>query len=190
MSQELSAWDGALCLSEADAKPLHLLRVAYGDVVLKELGQELSPTQVQNHPTCIDWTGCDPKKLYTLILTDLDVPSREDPKSREWHHCLVTNMKGHDMSSGCVLTDYVGSAPGKDTGLHRYVWLVYEQLQPLTCDEAILDSVTATGRAHFRASAFRKKYKLGAPVAGNCYLAEWDSTVPKIYKQMNVKEDV
>ncbi|XP_042297455.1 phosphatidylethanolamine-binding protein 1-like [Sceloporus undulatus] len=186
----LSAWEGAaLALGEADQRPAGLLRVAYGpQAQLEQLGQELTPSQVQNRPTCIDWPGCDPQKLYTLILTDLDVPSRADPKNREWHHFLVTNMKGHDIGSGCVLTDYIGSAPAKGTGLHRYVWLVYEQPQRLTCDEPILNSLTAAGREHFRASTFRRKYKLGPPAAGACYLAEWDSSVSKIYKQLNVEE--
>lgn len=35
---------------------------------------------------------------------------------REWHHFLVTNMKGNDISSGHVLSDYVGSGPPKGTG--------------------------------------------------------------------------
>ncbi|KAJ6659157.1 hypothetical protein lerEdw1_019460 [Lerista edwardsae] len=142
---------------------------------------------VQNRPTSIDWEGCCPEKLYTLILTDLDVPSRKDPKLREWHHFLVVNMKGNNLGSGCVLTDYIGSAPAKGTGLHRYVWLVYEQLQHLTCDEPILNNLLPAGREKFRAASFRKKYKLGPPTAGVCYLAEWDTLVPKIYEQLNVK---
>lgn len=35
---------------------------------------------------------------------------------REWHHFLVTNMKGNDVDSGRVLSDYVGSGPPKGTG--------------------------------------------------------------------------
>lgn len=35
---------------------------------------------------------------------------------REWHHFLVTNMKGNDVGSGTVLSDYVGSGPPKGTG--------------------------------------------------------------------------
>nr|XP_028566497.1 phosphatidylethanolamine-binding protein 1-like [Podarcis muralis] len=187
MPQSLSAWDGPLCLAEVDEKPARPLRVCYGAVELRELGQELTPTQVQNCPTSIDWEGCDPQKLYTLILTDLDVPSRADPKLREWHHFLVTNMHGNDIGSGCILSDYIGSAPAKGTGLHRYVWLVYEQPQRLTCDEPILNKLTAAKREKFRASSFRKKYRLGAPVAGMCYQAEWDSHVPKIYERLGVK---
>lgn len=38
--------------------------------------------QVQNRPTCIEWEGCDASKLYTLVLTDPDAPSRKDPKFR------------------------------------------------------------------------------------------------------------
>lgn len=35
---------------------------------------------------------------------------------REWHHFLVVNMKGNDVSSGVVLSDYVGSGPPEGTG--------------------------------------------------------------------------
>lgn len=38
------------------------------------------------------------------------------PRSREWHHFLVVNVKGNDVSSGCVMSDYVGSGPPKGTG--------------------------------------------------------------------------
>ncbi|XP_053135293.1 phosphatidylethanolamine-binding protein 1-like [Hemicordylus capensis] len=186
----LSAWDGPpLSLGEADEKPAQLLRVHYGGALeLAGLGQLLTPTQVQSRPTSLEWAGSDAQKLYTLILTDLDVPSRADPKLREWHHFLVVNMKGSNLDSGCVLSDYVGSAPAKGTGLHRYVWLVYEQPGHLTCNEPILNNRSAAKRENFCSSSFRKKYQLGAPVAGACYQAEWDSHVPKIYEQLNVKE--
>lgn len=35
---------------------------------------------------------------------------------REWHHFIVVNIKGNDISSGCVMSDYVGSGPPKGTG--------------------------------------------------------------------------
>lgn len=38
------------------------------------------------------------------------------PPLREWHHFLVVNMKGNDIGSGTVLSDYVGSGPPKGTG--------------------------------------------------------------------------
>uniref|UniRef100_A0A8C2QJI9 Phosphatidylethanolamine-binding protein 1 n=1 Tax=Cricetulus griseus TaxID=10029 RepID=A0A8C2QJI9_CRIGR len=159
MPVDISQWSRPLSLQE-----------------VHELGKVLMPTQVKNRPSSISWDGLDPGKLYTLVLTDPDAPSRKEPKFREWHHFLVVNMKGNDISSVKVLSDYVGSGPPSGTGLHRYVWLVYEQDKPLNyhCGK-------------FKVAAFRKKYHLGAPVAGTCYQAEWDDYMPKLYEQLSRK---
>ncbi|XP_036248785.1 phosphatidylethanolamine-binding protein 1 [Molothrus ater] len=187
MPVDLAKWDGPLSLSEVEQKPAQPLRVKYGSVEIDELGKVLTPTQVQNRPTSIEWDGCDPQKLYTLVLTDPDAPSRKDPKFREWHHFLVTNMKGNNVGSGTVMSDYVGSGPPKGTGLHRYVWLVYEQPQQLACSEPVLSNRSGDKRGKFKVAAFRSKYGLGAPVAGTCYQAEWDEYVPKLYEQLSGK---
>ncbi|XP_057622159.1 phosphatidylethanolamine-binding protein 1 isoform X1 [Chionomys nivalis] len=209
MPADISQWSGPLSLQEVDERPQHALRVAYAGVEVDELGKVLTPTQVQNRPSSISWDGLDPGKLYTLVLTDPDAPSRKDPKFRQWHHFLVVNMKGNDISSGKVLSDYVGSGPPSGTGLrvpwsspkwtfytdqlvrssclHRYVWLVYEQDKPLNCDEPILSNRSGDHRGKFKVAAFRKKYHLGAPVAGTCYQAEWDDYVPKLYEQLSGK---
>ncbi|NXU69189.1 PEBP1 protein, partial [Horornis vulcanius] len=184
MPVDLAKWDGPLSLAEVEQKPAHPLRVKYGSVEIDELGKVLTPTQVQHRPTSIEWDGCDPQKLYTLVLTDPDAPSRKDPKFREWHHFLVTNMKGNNVGSGTVMSDYVGSGPPKGTGLHRYVWLVYEQPQQLACNEPVLSNRSGDKRGKFKVAAFRSKYGLGALVAGTCYQAEWDDYVPKLYEQL------
>uniref|UniRef100_A0A2K5PNE3 Phosphatidylethanolamine-binding protein 1 n=1 Tax=Cebus imitator TaxID=2715852 RepID=A0A2K5PNE3_CEBIM len=116
MPVDLSKWSGPLSLQEVDEQPQHPLHVTYGGAAVDELGKVLTPTQVKNRPTSISWDGLDSGKLYTLVLTDPDAPSRKDPKYREWHHFLVVNMKGNDISSGTVLSDYVGSGPPKGTG--------------------------------------------------------------------------
>ena len=72
-------------------------------------------------------------------------------------------------------------------GLHRYVWLVYEQEGPLKCDEPILSNRSGDHRGKFKVASFRKKYELGTPVAGMCYQAEWDDYVPKLYEQLSGK---
>ncbi|XP_060105452.1 phosphatidylethanolamine-binding protein 1-like [Heteronotia binoei] len=187
MAVDLSAWSGPLQLTEVEEKPAKPMRVRYGGVEIDELGKVLTPTQVKNRPTAIEWDDCSSEKLYTLVLTDPDAPSRNNPKFREWHHFLVTNMKGNDISSGRVLSDYVGSGPPKGTGLHRYVWLVYEQPQQLNCNEPVLSNRSGDKRGNFQVAAFRKKYKLGAPLAGTCYQAEWDDYVPKLYEQLSGK---
>uniref|UniRef100_A0A8V5H836 Phosphatidylethanolamine-binding protein 1 n=1 Tax=Melopsittacus undulatus TaxID=13146 RepID=A0A8V5H836_MELUD len=137
MPVDLALWSGPLSLTEVEQQPAQPLRVKYGSVEIDELGKVLTPTQVQNRPTSIEWDGCDPQKLYTLVLTDPDAPSRKDPKFREWHHFLVTNMKGNNVSSGTVLSDYVGSGPPKGTGWYFHVavpmlqaqWCCVDQMQ-------------------------------------------------------------
>ncbi|XP_038619161.1 phosphatidylethanolamine-binding protein 1 [Tachyglossus aculeatus] len=183
-SSQGEQWSGPLSLHDVDERPRVPLRVQYSTAEVTQLGQVLTPTQVQQRPVSIAWEGCDPQKLYTLVLTDPDAPSRQDPKFREWHHFLVVNMKGSDIGSGRVLSDYIGSGPPKGTGLHRYVWLVYEQTGPLACDEPVLGNRSGDGRARFKVSAFRAKYGLDAPAAGTCYRAQWDDYVPRLYEQL------
>lgn len=66
-------------------------------------------------------------RLIVLFFTDPDAPSRHDPKFREWHHWLVVNIPGCDVSKGEVKLEYVGSGPPKGTKLHRYIFLAYKQ---------------------------------------------------------------
>ena len=49
-------------------------------------------------------------------IIDPDAPSRTDPKFREWHHWLVGNIPGCDVSKGETLSQYVGSGPPPNTG--------------------------------------------------------------------------
>ncbi|KAG8456177.1 hypothetical protein GDO86_002102 [Hymenochirus boettgeri] len=180
-------WSGSLALHEVEEKPENQLKLQYGSLIVEKLGQVVTPTQVQHCPS-IEWKGMDRNKLYTVVFTDPDVPSRKDRHLGEWHHYLVVNVKGNDLSTGCVLTAYVGCAPGKGTGLHRYIWLVYEQPGPLTCNERILGTSSAEHRGCFKVCAFRKKYNLKNPIAGACFMAKWDDSVPTLYKQMGVPE--
>ncbi|XP_068594812.1 phosphatidylethanolamine-binding protein 1 [Brachionichthys hirsutus] len=184
MPVDLSQWTGELALQEVAERPRRPLTIKYDSLEIDELGKVLTPTQVQNEPSCIEWEGCDPSKLYTLVLTDPDAPSREKADFREWHHFLVVNMKGNDVSSGSVMSAYVGSGPPEGTGLHRYVWLVYEQPAPLSCSEPVLTNRSGQNRGNFRIQRFSEKYNLGPPEAGTCYQAEWDDYVPKLYQQL------
>lgn len=46
-------------------------------------------------------------------MTDPDAPSRKEPKFREWHHWLVVNIPGNDITKGDTLSEYIGSGPPK-----------------------------------------------------------------------------
>lgn len=98
------------------------------------LGNVLTPTQVKDRPT-VEWKA-EEGEFYTLCMTDpgtrkhnvyrsqnkvvfSDAPSRKTHEYREWHHWLISNIPGSDISKGEILSDYVGSGPPPETGLHR-----------------------------------------------------------------------
>lgn len=124
------------------------------------------------------------RRMDRVYVTDPDAPSRKDPKFREWHHWLVGNILGSKVSQGEVLSEYIGSGPPEGTGLHRYVFLLYKQPEKLTFDERRLTNRSADNRGNFSIRKFALKYKLGDPIAGNMYQAEFDDYVPLLYKQL------
>jgi phosphatidylethanolamine-binding protein len=162
--------------------PTEIAKVKYVSGVEVNEGNELTPTQVKDTPT-VQWSA-DAGTFYTLCMTDPDAPSRAEPTYREWHHWLVGNIPGADIAKGETLSAYVGSGPPKDTGLHRYVFLVYKQDGKLTFDELRLPNNSGENRGCFSIKKFADKYKLGNPVAGNFYQAQWDDYVPKLYEQL------
>lgn len=162
--------------------PKEACQVTYPSGAKVDAGNVLTPTQVKCAPV-VCWPH-DPKAMYTLVMTDPDAPSRGNPEFREWHHWLVGNIPGQEICKGEVLSAYVGSGPPPDTGLHRYVFLVYKQHKELCFEEKRLPNNSADGRGGFKIAEFARKYALGNPIAGNFYQAEWDDYVPILYKQL------
>ncbi|XP_063628660.1 protein D2-like [Cydia splendana] len=162
--------------------PAALAAVKYPSGAVVSEGNVLTPTQVKDIPQ-ISWNA-SPDKYYTVAMTDPDAPSRAEPKFREWHHWLVGNVPGNNVAAGETLSAYVGSGPPQGTGLHRYVFLVYQQPGKLNFDEPRLPNTSGDNRGGFSIHKFATKYGLGAPIAGNFYQAEWDDYVPILYKQL------
>ncbi|CAG9767907.1 unnamed protein product [Ceutorhynchus assimilis] len=136
---------------------------------------ELTPTVVRPQQPEVKWET-DPNKFYTLSNVDPDAPSRATPTFREINHWLVVNINGNDLSTGQTLVSYRGSGAPRGTGLHRYIFLVFEQQGEINVTEIqnLANDVTK-----FSIRKFAQKYNLGNPVAGNFYLAQWDSSVPE-----------
>lgn len=163
------------------SEPTEFLNVTYGKDKA-DRGNELTPTIVKDKPN-VSWEA-EEGSFYTLIMTDPDAPSRNNPKMREWHHWLIGNIPGNQIDKGEVLTDYVGSGPPQGSGLHRYVFLVFKQPKKLTFTEGKLSKTTGKGREKFSTKNFVKKYGLGSPIAGNMFQAKYDDYVPKLYAQL------
>lgn len=77
-------------------------------------GNEITPYSMR-HPPKVCWDA-DSDSFYTLIMTDPDAPSRQNPKFREWHHWLVVNIPGSQVNMGEVKSEYIGAGPPQGTG--------------------------------------------------------------------------
>ena len=135
-----------------DFQPGYDLHIAYTEAHLSvDLGNILPVDAVSSRPVIEFFppsTSFNPssgQKLrhekYTLVLTDPDATSRDDPKWSEMCHWIVTNitMAGIDgaPSIGHELVEYLPPAPPPGTGKHRYVFVLLKsnknhQLQPPT----------------------------------------------------------
>ncbi|EGC37453.1 hypothetical protein DICPUDRAFT_46512 [Dictyostelium purpureum] len=165
--------------------PKKTLTVKYNG---KELvgNDTLTPTIVQNQPE-VTYDAQD-SEFYTLIKTDPDAPSREDPKFGEWRHWLVTNIPGNKLTEGQVLSEYIGAGPPPNTGLHRYIFILCKQPSKIHFKGEFICKANADTRNNWKAIDFIKKWNL-EPEGINFYQAQYDDFVPTLYSKLGeVKE--
>lgn len=163
-----------------DEAPKEKLTVIYDNKNL-ELGEELTPTEVKNQPK-VSWVA-DPNKFYFLSMVDPDAPSRKQPEFAQVNHWAVGNIKGNDLNTGKIIAEYRGSGPPKGSGLHRYVFLVFEQNGKLVFNEKLISAKEVYGRVKFSLRKFAEKYNLGKPLFVNYFEAQWDEYVDKRQKE-------
>ncbi|KAI5742479.1 hypothetical protein M8J77_007680 [Diaphorina citri] len=158
------------------AAPKHILEIVYPNNAKVSLGNELTPISVKDEPT-VTWDA-ELAGTYTLIMSDPDAAS-----AKGFLHWLVVNIQGSDIHSGKVLAEYIGSGPPLGTGLHRYIFYVFKQSGYIDFTEPYSSNTSAEGRRGFSTQNFADKYKLGSPLAGNFYLAQYDDYVPILHRQ-------
>jgi phosphatidylethanolamine-binding protein (PEBP) family uncharacterized protein len=83
------------------------------------------------------------RKATVFIVTDTILYFRS-----EWRHWLVHNVPGSgDVVKGDVAVEYVGAAPPKNSGFHRYCLFLFEQDGEIAVEDFI-DATTADHRAN------------------------------------------
>ncbi|ORX89024.1 OV-16 antigen, variant 2 [Basidiobolus meristosporus CBS 931.73] len=143
-----------------------LLKVVYPGGKAVNLGEELSVEETQKQPEVhVDAKG---DEKYTLIMSDPDAPSRKNPTLGEWRHWVVGNITGNDISKADAVTSYFGPAPPPGTGLHRYIFMLYQQNGAIPYEKLPEDP---SQRGNFKTSDFVKQHNLKL-VAANYFEAE------------------
>ena len=148
-------------------------------------GGEVAPAETISPPT-VRFQG-EAQKSYTLILTDPDAISRASPIYREFIHWVCSDLTfssdGTQTGTPTHILPYIGPGPPHSSGLHRYVFLLYEQ--PSSADVSSL-AATFAGRGGKRAhlSATAAEVGLG-PVAAIAWCqAQWDTSVDATHESM------
>lgn len=182
-----------------DKPPKDLMKIVYeGNRVLhKNTGVENTPTQVKFQPLSITWPDMKEDHFYTIIMIDPDMPARSTPLAQKTQvlHWLMVNVPGTGVG-GRQLAPYIGSGPPPKTGIHRYNFFVFDEgvtakdystVQPF-------DLVDVGRRVYWNFQEKGKTWtfrgfidwaKLGLPIAGNFYIAQWDPQVDKLWRTFN-----
>ncbi|KAG5674016.1 hypothetical protein PVAND_004009 [Polypedilum vanderplanki] len=163
--------------------PVDILKVSYKSGIELKIASVLTPTQVKDQPI-VQYNG-DENAFYTLLLTDVDAPSKMNPAMREVRHWLVVNIPGSNVNDGETKWSYIGSGPPKDTGLHRYVFLLFKQSDGKKIFDGLptVPNTSRKGRLKTSTQELMTKYNLEL-IAGNFYEAEFDEYVPILQQQL------
>jgi len=110
--------------------PPNVAKVEYSSSCHVNLGNVLPVKETQSQPRI--FFPSQPGAHYTIMMVDPDALSRQTHEFRNYCHWLQVNVPGStsdhvDVHKGHNIVPYMGPAPPRKTGLHRYVFLVYKQ---------------------------------------------------------------
>ncbi|CAB4069792.1 PEBP1 [Lepeophtheirus salmonis] len=117
-----------------------------------KLGKNYSLASTQETPLIKLEHLLEDGQKYVLIMIDPDAPSKINPKFRSYLHWVITDLDLEKMKSKNEIIKYIGPAPPKGSGPHRYNF-----------DQII--------RSNFDVGKFTHDNNLHL-VAGNYYIAE------------------
>lgn len=152
----------------------------------KNCGIETVPSDVSSSPSVsiVPFKGSEnpflpvnTSQLYTLVMVDPDAPSRTNNSLAQILHFVQTGLTITKTSDSGVLyltapeppvVPYRGPEPPVHGGLHRYIFLLYSQL-----DAAVdLGGFSASNRKKFDVEDFARNNRLGEPLTGAYFEAQ------------------
>ncbi|KAI0889452.1 PEBP-like protein [Annulohypoxylon maeteangense] len=170
--------------------PSFLLEAKWSSGERAELGNTVKVDKVQNEPTITvrrDDSGSslgvmeNSNVTYSIVITDPDAPSRDNPEWSEFCHFIATGIKISQSSAvvrASSLTDIISyrpPGPPPETGKHRYVFLLLAPVNgttdPLNLSKPSDRRNWGTGKARHGVRDWAKENGL-QPVAANFVYAQ------------------
>lgn len=151
-------------------------------------GDELPAPQTHVLPSAVSYK-CDAdnaSKKYTLIMTDPDAPDRAGHAFREFVHFVVSDITAESLANGgslegTTVLDYLGVGAPCNSGLHRYVFLLFDQ--PSSSTPASL-AAAFEGRGGKKVCVAAKEVGLGPVVAATWFESKWDESIDAVHEAM------
>jgi len=92
-----------------------------------DFGNTITTEQAQPEPH-VFWKVISPDTLYTLICWD------PDAQAKSWLHWLIVNCSSGSLKNGVHVMNWSPPTPPKGSGLHRYIFGLFQQSGTLTLD--------------------------------------------------------
>lgn len=157
----------------------------------------LSSSRLKNAPqVSYKWRSGTSTEIsyFTLVLSDPDCPSRVAHNMREFVHWAVINIPGDRICDGCEVLPYVPIAPPPGSGLHRFVFMLFQQYAIIEGDQLTECKDYFKSRCGLRTHEFLTSLRdpqqelllEPTPVAVDAFLSEWSSGIENVYKAVGV----
>ena len=123
--------------------------------------------------------------LYTLVMVDIDYPSRENSAHEHMVHWMIVNILGSggeptNATSGTTVFPYHPIDPFYESGMHRYIFLLFKQGKRISEGE-FLDR-----RHNFDIRGWATLHGHGDPVGIHGFESSWDTYVDNLHENLNI----
>ncbi|XP_022124142.1 26 kDa secreted antigen-like [Pieris rapae] len=108
---------------------------------------------------------------YTVMMLDVDWPSSKNKSQGAYINAIIVNSPSDNLNKGDIVVAYTPTVPKLNSGLHRYVGLLYKQSRYIDADATELLHL-ARKKEGFSAKQFADQYGLDDPLAGSLFFAE------------------
>ncbi|KAM0707966.1 hypothetical protein Q7P35_004615 [Cladosporium inversicolor] len=132
-------------------------------------GSLVRVSEVKEKPSVTFSSSSNPgsAQSFTFLLIDPDAPTPDDPKFAYWRHWVVVNVPSSasgdgsgDVKDGETLTQYLAPGPKDESGPHRYLFLLFKELQGFSISKDDVGGEEFVDRRSFGAKDFVEKHGL------------------------------
>ncbi|KAF0991198.1 hypothetical protein HZS_3274 [Henneguya salminicola] len=118
-------------------------------------------------------------QLYTMVLIDPDVPTKEKSDQDVYMHWLVINIFYGNYQTGSECIPYAPPTPPANTGQHRYIFALYIQSDREVCKPKFpIYPGGSKERAHRKLRNIVETYGLKGPISANAFYVDSSSETP------------